>query len=905
MNAKKLLSTLLSAAMAVSMLAGCFGGGGNKNYSDKAADAANAVQSTVVFATDAKLSKSLQDALENFTQLDDIKDAMEADENLKSLLTSGYDLDVVAEQGEDAEAAAKAIAEKYIVSIVSGKKAEGKIAMVLHDGNGYYYVAVLTYGSGGSGSGGGAGGGSGSGDDSNHPGGGDDDKPGPDDDENSMYDVTVTWEGDGTVTINGEPCKSGDSVSLPSGTEVRIVASDSDDYVYVFDSWIGVPAGAMQNGNECIISSLDSDLNIVAVYKEKAPETYTVTVNADSNGTVTGADGNKVTSINVTEGDSVTLKVAADDTFKIKELTVNDTLEEAATGDYGVYELTLDDITENKVVDVSFEKCDVTGIVVKENPDQMTYEDGETFKPDGMVITVTYEDGKTEEIDKGFTCETDPLTPDNNEVTITYEGKETTLDVNVNEKKYIVNVSMTGEGGYPTPLGDTFVTAGDDFSFTVKLNDKYHKVESITVKRGDSTAKTIDSEAFAESESYTVENINSNVVITVTFAERDVIGIMVEPSKTAYKVGNSIDKTSDLKVYAVYENNVQAAEPLDANEYTVSPESFDAAGEKTVTVAYGEFIETYKVTVKANKYTVDIESEHGTFEGAPTTVEDGKGFTFTVSPDGGYEVADAKVTSGEADISVNGNKITVSNVKSDIEITVEFAAVTHTVTVKWNDEQGNVELVEGSSTSTPITGGFTTTVNDNGSVTIKVDAAKGYKVQKVATSTGIKLTQSGDQYTLSNITSNITINVTFEKINPTIDRIEIDSDSDFKKEYECLEHFSPVGMEFTIYYDSNTVADGDALTKSIEVDQNMINSNEITWTHIGSNKYECEWWDVTTLLTSKWYATFQIDYKGESIGTVTVTVRCGENFGAACPIGPWWGTETKTYTVAQHSELNK
>ena len=43
MNAKKLLSTLLSAAMAVSMLAGCFGGGGNKNYSDEAADAANAV----------------------------------------------------------------------------------------------------------------------------------------------------------------------------------------------------------------------------------------------------------------------------------------------------------------------------------------------------------------------------------------------------------------------------------------------------------------------------------------------------------------------------------------------------------------------------------------------------------------------------------------------------------------------------------------------------------------------------------------------------------------------------------------------------------------------------------------------------------------------------------------------
>ena len=165
MNAKKLLSTLLSAAMAVSMLAGCFGGGGNKNYSDEAADAANAAQSTVVFSTDATLAKSLQDALAGgLTQLDEIDDAMEADENLKPLLTSGWDLDIFAAQGEDAEAAAKTIAEQYIVSAVIGKKAEGKIAMVLHDGNGYYYVAVLTYGNGGSGSGGGAGGGSGSGD---------------------------------------------------------------------------------------------------------------------------------------------------------------------------------------------------------------------------------------------------------------------------------------------------------------------------------------------------------------------------------------------------------------------------------------------------------------------------------------------------------------------------------------------------------------------------------------------------------------------------------------------------------------------------------------------------------------------------------------------------------------------
>ena len=165
MNAKKLLSTLLSAVMAVTALASC---GEGTNYSNEAVKAANEAQSTVVFETDSDLAKSLQDALEDYTQTSDIKTAMVADENLKDLLTSGYQLDVYAAQGEDAEAAAQAIAQQYIVNIVSGKQSEGKIAMILHKGNGYYYAAVLTYRTGGgSGSGGSGGSSSGDGDEDN------------------------------------------------------------------------------------------------------------------------------------------------------------------------------------------------------------------------------------------------------------------------------------------------------------------------------------------------------------------------------------------------------------------------------------------------------------------------------------------------------------------------------------------------------------------------------------------------------------------------------------------------------------------------------------------------------------------------------------------------------------------
>ena len=140
MKTKKLLSTLLSAVMAVIVLASC---GGAKNYSAEAAKAANAAQNTVVFETDTVLAKSLQNALKDHTQTSDVKAAMAADRDLKDLLTSGHQLDVFAMRADNAQAAAEAIAEK-VAALVAGKMDEGKIAMVLAD-NGYYYAAVLTY----------------------------------------------------------------------------------------------------------------------------------------------------------------------------------------------------------------------------------------------------------------------------------------------------------------------------------------------------------------------------------------------------------------------------------------------------------------------------------------------------------------------------------------------------------------------------------------------------------------------------------------------------------------------------------------------------------------------------------------------------------------------------------------
>lgn len=139
MHVKRLLSLLLTALLAVTVLAGC---AGRSDFSKEAADALNNAQTIVHFSTDSQLTKALKDSLKDNVQPDDVRSAMAADKNLQALLTDGCQLDVFAVRANTVKDAAESIAQN-IASIASGKKSEGKAAMVLAD-NGYYYAAVLT-----------------------------------------------------------------------------------------------------------------------------------------------------------------------------------------------------------------------------------------------------------------------------------------------------------------------------------------------------------------------------------------------------------------------------------------------------------------------------------------------------------------------------------------------------------------------------------------------------------------------------------------------------------------------------------------------------------------------------------------------------------------------------------------
>ena len=331
MYARKLLSLVSTAVFAVVMLAGC----GGSNFSSAAAKAANKAQSTVVFETDARLTNSLQDALEASADPTAIRQAMVEDDNMDELLKSGYRLDVLTVGGSDGDAAADALAE-YIKDIVSGREKEGYISLVKAD-NGSFYAAILTYRNGGSGaSGGGSGeGGDNSGgttdpDDPNNPGGG------GIDDENTEYNITINVEGD----------ENGGSVTPTKGTTTNQSFNFTVTTNEGYEATVTVNGKELTGDGEYTLSGVTGDTTVTVTFAKKV---CSVKVS------MTGVNGKYyLPRSRVAYGESVTLMVTPDDGYKATvDATMGGKPVNPTTVDDSKY--TINDVKGDVVFDLTFD----------------------------------------------------------------------------------------------------------------------------------------------------------------------------------------------------------------------------------------------------------------------------------------------------------------------------------------------------------------------------------------------------------------------------------------------------------------------------------------------------------------------------------------------------------------------
>ena len=241
---------------------------------------------------------------------------------------------------------------------------------------------------------------------------------------------------------------------------------------------------------------------------------------------------------------------------------------------------------------------EVTGIALKNTPSKTTYVRGEELDLTGGVITISYEDGTTTEID--MTSELVETTGYNSSslgsqtITVSYAGYTTTFDI-------IVKNEVTGISIKDLPSKMTYVKGEN-----IDLSDGVLVVtyEDGTNAEVPMTANEIEVIGFDSSSEGTQTVTISYAGYTATFGvtvKNEATGITIEstPSKKTYVIGEEIDLTGGVLVVS-YEDGTVAEIPMTSDGIEITGYDSETAGTQTVTISYAGYTATFDVTVEEN-----------------------------------------------------------------------------------------------------------------------------------------------------------------------------------------------------------------------------------------------------------------------------------------------------------------
>ena len=387
-------------------------------------------------------------------------------------------------------------------------------------------------------------------------------------------------------------------------------------------------------------------------------------------------------------------------------------------------------------------------ISMKQQPSKTEYGYGDTIDLSGGKITVTKENGDTEEkvlTDSGVTVtEIDGSSIDLSKVTfgddntttknlkVTYDGKETSFTIKVINKVTKINMHTTPKTNYNvndtldlttdgTTPGEILVTRQTGVAEVVNLTDS-----RVNVTGFDSSVE------------------HTNLPLTVTFTENGVnqkatynvdvkdtvtsVTLKVVPNKTEYKYNEELDVTGGK----IEITKGSGTTTINLDSSMVSGYDKTTLGERTLTITYGGQTVTYKVTVKdyVTGITVTPNTVTGKYNDELSKLINDNNITYTVT----YAKAGAKTPVVLAESMVAGyNKtniaeqnLTVTYTDNDVDSATNGQAFTATLKITLNDNIESMEIL-----STPkqnykygepldITGGTIEVVKSSGTQIIPI-----------------------------------------------------------------------------------------------------------------------------------------------------------------------------------------
>ncbi len=413
----------------------------------------------------------------------------------------------------------------------------------------------------------------------------------------------------------------------------------------------------------------------------------------------------------------------------------------------------------------------LSGIEITTRPDKTDYQTGDSFDPDGMVVTAHYDDGSSETV-TDYTVSPGEMAADTTVVTVAYNGFTADIPVTVSAKP-VSSADLSLDAPVKGRELDTSVTVTPDM---VEAAVEWYEGDSMegapvtgNAKGGQTYMAAITltlPEGYVFDDGFTAalngEDVQVSVslggaVITKVFPateERSLTGIEVTkmPDKTAYDVGDSFDPAG-MEVNAVYDDGTTE----EVTGYTVSPEKMEE--------------DTRAVTVTYNGFTAEV----------PVTVISSYIETAALS-------LDAPVKNQELDTSVT---VTSKDTSDEIRAAVEW--------------------YEGDTASgSPVTG--KAKVSQVYTAVITLTAPEGY-----AFDDGFEATLNEENVSVSVSGNTATVTKVFPAMEErALTGIEVTRMPD-KTDYKVGENFDPAGMTVTASYDDGSTEEVTEYTCSPEV----------------------------------------------------------------------------------------
>ena len=527
------------------------------------------------------------------------------------------------------------------------------------------------------------------------------------------YTVTVNSNNGGTVSPNG-------TQTVTEGNNFTFTATPNDCYEIASVTVDGNNVNL--TNNQYTISNVTANHTVNVTFSQIS---YTIAATAGNGGTIT-PNGN--TTVNC--GENKTFAIAANAGYRISNVTVDG----QNMGAIETY--TFSNVDANHTISATFIAVLTIDVTADANGGSVSPTGTQTIDEGGnFTFTVTpepcYEIGNVTVNGTAVTLDA------NNQYTINNITANQNINVTFSQITYTI-AATAGNGGTITPNGNTTVNCGENKTFAIAANAGY-RISNVTV----------DGQNMGAIESYTFSNVTANHTISATF-----IAVL------------TIDVTADADGGSVSPTGTQTIDEGGSFTFTVTPEPCYEIGNVTVngtavtldannqyTINNITSNQNINVTFNQLSYTITATAGNGgTINPGTTTVTCGGSQTYTIAPSEGFMISDV-IVDNQSVGSISSYSFT--NVTADHTISATFVEIpdNHIVITVNADAQGGTVYPSGSQ-SVEQGSDFTFTVTPDACYTIGSVTVNGVAV----------VLDANNSYSIENVTTEQTVNVTFSQI---------------------------------------------------------------------------------------------------------------------------------------------